>query len=249
MKGVILAGGLGKRLYPLTKITNKHLLPVGERPMIYYPLQTLVRSGINEVLIVTGGQWSGDFLRLLGNGREMGLSQLSYTFQEKEGGIADALKLAEDFAGGSPITVILGDNIFPGDISSFLEHFDEQGKGARVLLKEVSDPGHFGVAVLKDHKIQKLVEKPKSLISPYAVTGIYCYDSQVFELIRQLKPSSRGELEITDVNSLYLKKKSLEYDFLDSEWLEAGTFYGLLKANLYMARPEDRKRLYKELIP
>jgi glucose-1-phosphate thymidylyltransferase len=247
MKGVILAGGLGKRLYPLTKITNKHLLPVGERPMIFYPLQTLVKAGITEVLIVTGGQWSGDFIRLLGNGKDLGLSRLSYTFQDREGGIADALKLAEEFAASGSIAVILGDNIFPGDIKPFLENFNKQGKGARILLKEVTNPGHFGVAVLKDGKLQKLQEKPKTPVSPYAVTGLYCYDHQVFDLIRQIKPSSRGELEITDVNSLYLKKKMLEYDFLDSEWLEAGTFYGLLKANLYMARPEDRKRLLKEL--
>ena len=236
MKGVILAGGLGKRLYPLTKVTNKHLLPVYDKPMIYYPLETLVEAGIREVLIVTGGNSAGEFLRLLGNGHAFGLKHLHYTYQEGEGGIAQALSLAEDFADGDKIVVILGDNVIEGSIRPFMDRFRRQKKGARLLLKKVADPARFGVAELKGKKIVKIIEKPKRPKSPYIVTGIYGYDTQVFDIVHTLKPSHRGELEITEVNNDYLKKGILEYDFLPGYWTDAGTFESLLRANLLVAK-------------
>lgn len=239
MKGVILAGGLGTRLLPLTKVTNKHLLPVYHKPMIYYPLEALVRAGLRDILIVTGGNSAGDFLKLLGNGRSFGLKHVHYTYQEGEGGIAHALSLAEDFADGDKLVVILGDNIIEQDIRPFVERFRRQKAGGRLLLKKVDDPERFGVAEINGKKIVRIVEKPKRPKSPYIVTGIYMYDNQVFDFIRTLRPSARAELEITDVNNRYLKKGLLEYDFLEGFWTDAGTFDSLLRANLLIA--EKRK--------
>jgi glucose-1-phosphate thymidylyltransferase len=241
MKGVILAGGLGTRLHPLTKVTNKHLLPVYQKPMIYYPLETLVRAGLREILIVTGGNSAGEFLRLLANGREFGLKHVNYTYQEGEGGIAAALSLAEDFADGDRMIVILGDNIIEDDIRPYVDRFQKQHQGARLLLKKVPDPERFGVAELDGKKIVKIVEKPKRVKSPYAVTGVYMYDNQVFDIIKTLKPSGRGELEITDVNNWYLKEGALEYDLLKGFWTDAGTFDSLLRANLLVAGKAKRK--------
>ena len=236
LKGIILAGGLGKRLYPLTKITNKHLLPVYNKPMIYYPIQTLVDAGIRDILIVTGGNNAGEFLRLLGNGKDFGLKHINYTYQEGEGGIADALKLAEHFADNDKVVVILGDNIIEKDIKKPVQDFLKQSKGARILLKKVEDPERFGVAELKGNKIVSIEEKPKKPKSEYAVTGIYMYDSGVFEIIKTLKPSGRGELEITDVNNAYLKRGELEYSMLDGWWTDSGTFESLLNANMLIAK-------------
>ncbi len=238
MKGVILAGGLGSRLFPLTKVTNKHLLPVYNKPMIYYPIETLVKAGIQDILVVTGGNSSGDFLKLLGNGKQFGLKHINYTYQEGEGGIAHALSLAEHFVNGQKMVVILGDNIIQEDISSQVHHFERQFEGARLLLKKVPDPERFGVATLRGKKIVEIVEKPKKPKSPYAVIGIYLYDAEVFNFIRTLKPSRRGELEITDVNSWYLKRGVLEYDFLKGFWTDAGTFESLHRASNLVARHE-----------
>ena len=231
MKGVILAGGLGTRLHPLTKITNKHLLPIYDRPMIHYPLMTLVGAGIRDILIVTGGNHAGEFLRLLGNGREFGLEDIAYTYQEGEGGIADALALARHFADGDKIIVVLGDNIIEGDIKKPVAAFRAQGPGARLLIKKVPDPGRFGVPELKDGRIAGIVEKPKQPRSDYAVIGIYMYDAQVFDIISTLKPSGRGELEITDVNNAYLERGQLEHDILEGWWTDAGTFESLFRAS------------------
>lgn len=236
MKGVILAGGLGKRLAPLTKVTNKHLLPVYNKPMIYYPLETLVRAGLREIMIVTGGNSAGEFLRLLGNGREFGLRHIHYTYQEGEGGIAQALSLAEDFADRDRFVVMLGDNIIERDIRRSIERFRRQEAGARILLKRVNDPERFGVAEFRGRKITRIVEKPKHPKSRYVVTGIYMFDHEVFDIIRTLKPSHRGELEITDVNNHYLKEGKLEFDLLPGFWTDAGTYESLLRANLLVAR-------------
>jgi glucose-1-phosphate thymidylyltransferase len=231
MKGVILAGGLGTRLMPLTRITNKHLLPVYDQPMIYYPLQCLVNAGIREVLLVTGGNHAGDFLQLLGNGKEMGLKELHYTYQVGEGGIADALRLAEDFADGGKIVVVLGDNIIEKDIRAGVANFFSQPRGARIYLKEVADPQRFGVVAYDDDgRIADIIEKPADPPSNHAVIGIYMYDAQVFDFIRGLKPSDRGELEITDVNNFYLRQGTLESDLLDGWWTDAGTFESLHRA-------------------
>ena len=230
MKGVILAGGLGSRLAPLTKITNKHLLPVYHKPMIYYPIETLVGAGIDEIMIVTGGSHAGDFLRLLGNGGEFNLKDLRYAYQEGEGGIADALRLAENFIHGDRFVVILGDNIIEKSIATQVEHFRAQARGARILLKEVPDPQRFGVVRLEGDRVVEIIEKPENPPSAYAVTGIYMYDEQAFSFIRDLKPSGRGELEITDVNNAYLKRGELQYDFLDGWWTDAGTFPSLYRA-------------------
>lgn len=227
MKGVILAGGLGTRLRPLTLVTNKHLLPVFDQPMIHYPIHCLLQAGIDEVLVVTGGEHAGDFLRLLKNGKHLGLSDLHYTYQEGEGGIADALLLAEDFADGGRICVILGDNIIQGNIRSSVQLFLEQASGARLLLKEVPDPERFGVTRFEDEKIVEIQEKPKHPPSPYAVTGIYMYDQDVFKMAHTLSPSERGELEITDVNNMYLKRGDLQFDVLEGWWSDAGTFKSL----------------------
>jgi glucose-1-phosphate thymidylyltransferase len=236
MKGIVLAGGKGTRLYPLTKITNKHLLPVYNKPMIYYPVQTLVDAGIRDILIVTGGNHAGDFLQLLGNGKDFGLSMIGYTYQEGEGGIADALKLAEDFAEGEKMCVILGDNIIEKDISAAVEDFRRQEKGAKILLKEVDDPERFGVAEIRDGKVVNIVEKPENPTSHHAVTGIYMYDATIFEKTRVLKPSARGELEITDVNNAYIQEGTMTYSFLDGWWTDAGTFSSLLRASNLVAK-------------
>jgi glucose-1-phosphate thymidylyltransferase len=236
MKGVVLAGGLGTRLYPLTKVTNKHLLPVYNQPMIYYPIQTLVNAGIQDILIVTGGNSAGDFLRLLGNGKDFGLKHLNYTYQEGEGGIADALKLAEHFADGDLICVILGDNIIEGNIIKAKKDFENQGKGAKILLKKVPDPQRFGVPELEGSRIVRIEEKPKNPKSDYAVTGIYFYDSRVFEIIKTLKPSDRGELEITDVNNDYIERGEMTWAELEGWWTDAGTFDSLLRASNLVAK-------------
>ena len=235
MKGVILAGGLGTRLYPLTKVTNKHLLPVYDKPMIYYPIQSLINAGIDDILIVTGGNNAGDFLKLLGNGKEFGLRHINYTYQEGEGGIAEALRLAEFFASGEKICVVLGDNIIEKNIRGAVENFRRQKKGAKILLKEVPDPQRFGVAELKGDRIARIEEKPKKPRSRYAVIGIYLFDQEVFNLIRTLKPSDRGELEITDVNNRYIEKGLMTWDILDGWWTDAGTFESLLRANQLVA--------------
>ena len=230
MKGVVLAGGTGSRLFPLTKITNKHLLPIYDKPMIYYPLQTLVEAGIKDILVVTGGKNSGDFLRLLGNGKEFGLKHLNYTYQEGEGGIADALALAEHFADNNKICVILGDNIIEGSIREAVEDFEKQGKGAKILLKEVPDAERFGVAQIQGNHIAGIEEKPTQPKSNYAVTGIYMYDETVFQKVRTLVPSGRGELEITDVNNAYIREGTLTFAHLKGWWTDAGTFDSLLRA-------------------
>jgi len=231
MKGVILAGGLGTRLMPCTKVTNKHLLPVYNKPMIYYPLGTLVNAGIKDIMIVTGGSHAGDFLRLLGNGQEFGLKDISYTYQEGEGGIADALKLAENFVDYDKVIVVLGDNIIKDDIKTAVREFDEQKKGARIFLKEVNDPERFGVAEIDKDRVINIEEKPEKPKSNYAVTGLYMYDSNVFEIIRNLKPSNRGELEITDVNNEYIKNGTMTYSILKGWWSDAGTFESLFRAS------------------
>jgi glucose-1-phosphate thymidylyltransferase len=231
MKGVILAGGLGTRLYPLTKVTNKHLLPVYDKPMIYYPIQTLINAGIDDILIVTGGNNAGDFLRLLGNGKEFGLKHINYTYQEGEGGIADALRLAEFFADKDTFCVVLGDNIIERNIRRAAEAFAAQKDGAKILLKEVSDPSRFGVPELKGDRIVRIEEKPKNPKSNYAVIGIYFYDQSVFDFIRTLKPSSRGELEITDVNNWYIERGLMTWDILEGWWTDAGTFESLIRSN------------------
>lgn len=231
MRGVILAGGLGTRLRPLTTITNKHLLPVYDRPMVYYPLQCLVNAGVRDILLVTGGGNSGDFLRLLGNGRAFGLEHLNYTYQEGEGGIADALRLARYFAAGEKIVVVLGDNIIEGNIRESVAAFRRQPRGARLLLKEVPDPQRFGVPVFEGERIVGIEEKPKTPGSRYAVTGIYMYDPDVFSIIDTLKPSGRGEFEITDVNNAYIQRGTLEWDVLRGWWTDAGTIESLWRAN------------------
>ncbi|MGD0476178.1 MAG: sugar phosphate nucleotidyltransferase [Candidatus Velthaea sp.] len=235
MKGIILAGGLGSRLRPLTKVTNKHLLPIYDKPMIYYPLETLCKAGIKDIMIVTGGNSAGDFLRLLGNGRDFGLKDIYYTYQEGEGGIADALKLCEHFAENQSVCVILGDNIIQADITPFVERFRQQTSGARLLLKEVEDPERFGVAEIDGDRIVRIVEKPVVPMSNYAVTGIYMYDKRVFDYCRNLKQSERGELEITDVNNAYIAAGDLRYDVLPGWWTDAGQFESLFRASQLVA--------------
>jgi glucose-1-phosphate thymidylyltransferase len=235
LKGVILAGGTGSRLFPLTKITNKHLLPIYNKPMIYYPLQTLVDAGIRDILLVTGGRNSGDFLRLLANGKEFGLKHLNYTYQEGEGGIADALSLAEHFADGERICVILGDNIIEHNIVDAVQAFENQQEGARILLKEVEDAERFGVAEIRGNSIVAIEEKPKNPKSNYAVVGIYMYDQTVFDKIKTLKPSGRGELEITDVNNAYIREGTMSFSHLEGWWTDAGTFESLLRATNLVA--------------
>lgn len=241
MKGVVLAGGLGTRLYPLTKVTNKHLLPVYNQPMIYYPIQTLVNAGITDILIVTGGNSAGDFLKLLGNGKAFGLKHLNYAYQEGEGGIADALSLAEDFADGDPVCVILGDNIIEGNICRAVRAFRHQGSGAKILLKKVPDPQRFGVPELDGPRIVRIEEKPKEPKSDYAVIGIYMYDADVFNIIKTLKPSARGELEITDVNNIYIERGEMTWDELEGWWTDAGTFDSLLRASNLVAQTGANK--------
>jgi glucose-1-phosphate thymidylyltransferase len=235
MKGIILAGGLGSRLRPLTKVTNKHLLPIYDKPMIYYPIETLCSAGIKDIMIVTGGNSAGDFLRLLGNGRSFGLKDISYTYQEGEGGIADALRLCENFADGERIVVILGDNILEDDISPYVREYTQQKSGARILLKEVDDPERFGCPELDGDRIVRIEEKPLIPQSRYAVTGIYMYDQRVFDFCRALKPSARGELEITDINNAYIREGDLYYDTLSGWWTDAGQFESLFRANQLVA--------------
>jgi glucose-1-phosphate thymidylyltransferase len=235
MKGVVLAGGTGSRLDPLTRVTNKHLLPIYDKPMIYYPIQTLVNAGIHEILLVTGGKNAGEFLRLLGNGHDFGLKHIHYSYQEGEGGIAEALGLAEYFAGGEPICVILGDNIIENNICLAVKNFKKQKQGATILLKEVTDAQRFGVAEIRTNRVVGIEEKPKAPKSNFAVVGIYLYDKTVFDKIRQLKPSARGEFEITDVNNFYIAEGRLRYEILDGWWTDAGTFESLLRANNLVA--------------
>jgi glucose-1-phosphate thymidylyltransferase len=243
MKGVVLAGGTGSRLFPLTKITNKHLLPIFDRPMIYYPIQTLVDAGIRDILIVTGGRNSGDFLRLLANGKQFGLAHINYTYQEGEGGIADALALAEHFADGQKICVVLGDNIIERDVRAAAEQFRKQPQGAHILLKEVPDAERFGVAEVEDGRVVGIEEKPKRPKSKYAVTGIYMYDATVFDKIKTLVPSNRGELEITDVNNAYIREGSMTFSYLEGWWTDAGTFESLLRAANLVAQSAGRTNL------
>ncbi len=242
MKGVVLAGGLGKRLHPLTKITNKHLLPVYDKPMIFYPLQTLINAGIDDILIVTGGNHAGDFLRLLGNGKKFGLRHLNYTYQEGEGGIAEALALAEHFSEDEKIVVILGDNLIEGNINQAVKGFRKQKEGARILLKKVPDPQRFGVPEIVDGKLLQITEKPEVPKSEYAVIGIYMYDGRVFDVIRTLKPSNRGELEITDVSNEYIRDGKMTYDILEGWWSDAGTFESLLRAGNLVAQGGANKK-------
>jgi len=235
MKGVILAGGLGTRLMPLTRITNKHLLPVYDKPMIYYPIECLINAGIEDIMIVTGGDHAGDFLRLLGNGAAFGLRDLHYTYQEGEGGIADALRLAEHFADGDKVVVVLGDNLIEFNIRKAVGEFFAQGRGAKILLKKVPDPQRFGVAEVDGDRIVRIVEKPKEPKTDLAVIGIYMFDRQVFDIIRTLKPSGRGELEITDVNNAYIEKGEMTFDVLEGWWTDAGTFESLYRATKLVA--------------
>ena len=246
MKGVVLAGGLGSRLHPLTKITNKHLLPIYSEPMIYYPIRTLVEAGIRDIQLVTGGQHAGDFLRLLGNGEAFGLRQLNYAYQVGEGGIADALRLAEPFADGSPICVILGDNIIEKGIAEIVSTFRQQAEGAHIVLKEVPDPNRFGVPVFENGRIVQVEEKPATPASNYAVIGIYCYDSTVFQRIAQLVPSGRNELEITDLNNSYLEEGKLSYSMLEGWWTDAGTFESLRLASNLVAETFSKETTQKE---
>jgi glucose-1-phosphate thymidylyltransferase len=241
MKGVVLAGGTGSRLSPLTRVTNKHLLPVYDKPMVYYPIQTLVNAGIEEILLVTGGNSAGDFLRLLGNGSDFGLKHLNYTYQEGNGGIAQALGLAEYFAAGQKICVVLGDNIIENNICHAVERFREEDDGAKILLKLVEDAQRFGVAEVHDNRVINIEEKPKSPKSNYAVTGIYLFDETVFHKIKRLSPSGRGELEITDVNNFYIEEGKLTYEMIDGWWTDAGTFESLMRANNLVAQTGANK--------
>ncbi len=248
MKGVVLAGGLGSRLYPLTYATNKHLLPVYDRPMIYYPIQTLVQAGITEVIVVTGGPFAGDFLRVLKTGKDLGLRHLEYAYQENEGGIAHALSLCEDFADGGSLAVILGDNTTDADISASVSSFAE---GATVFLRRVPDPERFGVPVFDPADPSSIIaieEKPERPQSPYAVTGLYLYDAQVFEFIRSIEPSKRGELEITDVNNRYVQAGQLRWAELDGFWSDAGTFDSLFRSSAYWARKSSQLS-WSQLVP
>ena len=235
MKGVVLGGGLGSRLKPLTAVTNKHLLPVYNQPMIYYPIQTLVNAGVTDIMIVTGGNSAGDFLKLLGNGKTFGLKHLNYTYQEGEGGIAAALSLVEHFAAGESVCVVLGDNIIQGNICAAVDAYRQQGSGAKILLKQVPDPERFGVPELDGRRVVRIEEKPAQPKSQYAVIGIYMYDARVFEIIKTLKPSGRGELEITDVNNAYIERGEMTWDELQGWWTDAGTFESLLHASNLVA--------------
>ena len=246
MKGVVLAGGLGTRLRPLTAVTNKHLLPVYDQPMIHYPIQSLVNAGITDIMIVTGGNSAGEFLRLLGNGKAFGLKHLNYTYQEGEGGIAEALSLVEHFAGGDPVCVVLGDNIIEGNIRSAVRSYRHQGGGAKIILKKVPDPQRFGVPELKGPQVLRIEEKPKMPKSDYAVIGIYMYDGDVYDIIRTLEPSGRGELEITDVNNAYIARDEMTWEELEGWWTDAGTFESLLRASNLVAETGANKLQLQE---
>ena len=239
MKGIILAGGLGTRMLPMTRVTNKHLLPVYDRPMVYYPLQQMVHAGIEDILVVTGGNHAGDFLKLLRNGHEFGLKHVAYAYQEGEGGIAEALGLARDFAEGRPVVVILGDNIFQQPVRPAVEAFRADPKGAQILLKEVDDPERFGVARMEGGRVVEIVEKPKVAPSRLAVTGCYCFDPRVFEIIDGLTPSRRGELEITDVNNRYVAWGQMKHHVLEGWWTDAGTVASLHRAANLVAGERD----------
>lgn len=241
MKGVVLAGGLGVRLRPLTAVTNKHLLPVYNQPMIYYPIQTLVNAGIMDIMIVTGGSSAGDFLRLLGNGKAFGLKHLNYTYQEGEGGIAEALALVEHFAGGEPVCVVLGDNIIEGNIAAAVRSYEKVGRGAKIMLKQVPDPQRFGVPEFEDGRVLRVEEKPAAPKSTYAVIGIYMYDGSVYDIIRTLRPSGRGELEITDVNNAYIERGEMSWEELEGWWTDAGTFESLQHASNLVAETGANK--------
>ena len=249
MKGIVLAGGLGTRLKPLTSVTNKHLLPVYDQPMVYYPIRTLVNAGVKDIMIVTGGNNAGDFLRLLGNGKAFGLKHLNYTYQEGEGGIAAALSLCEDFADQEPVCIVLGDNIIEGNIARAARAYRHQGGGAKILLKKVPDPQRFGVPELDGRRVVRIEEKPAEPKSDYAVIGIYMYDASVFDIIRTLKPSPRGELEITDVNNVYIERDEMTWDELDGWWTDAGTFESLLRAsNLVAETGANKMELKKDAV-
>jgi glucose-1-phosphate thymidylyltransferase len=241
VKGIVLAGGLGTRLRPLTAVTNKHLLPVYDRPMIYYPIQALVNAGITDIMIVTGGNSAGDFLKLLGNGKAFGLKHLNYTYQEGEGGIAEALSLVEHFAAKEPVCVVLGDNIIEGNIAAAVRSYKKQGNGAKIILKKVPDPHRFGVPELDGQRVLRIEEKPAVPKSEYAVIGIYLYDGEVYDIIRTLRPSGRGELEITDVNNAYIKRDEMTWEELDGWWTDAGTFESLLHASNLVAETGANK--------
>ncbi len=241
MKGVVLAGGLGSRLKPLTKVTNKHLLPVYDQPMIYYPIKTLINAGIDDIMIVTGGNSAGDFLKLLGNGKDFGLKHVNYTYQEGEGGIADALSLVEHFADDEPVCVVLGDNIIENNIRAAADDYRRQGKGAKILLKQVHDPQRFGVPELEGSRVVQIEEKPENPKSDFAVIGIYFYDNTVFDIIKTLEPSERGELEITDVNNHYIRRGEMTWGELGGWWTDAGTFESLLHATNLVAKTGANK--------
>lgn len=240
MKGVILAGGTGSRLYPISKVTNKHLLPVYNKPMIYYPIEKLLKAKVSEILIVTGTEHMGAVVQLLGSGKDFDC-KFTYKVQDQAGGIAQALMLAENFAGNDLITVILGDNIFEDDITPYIKKFEEQEAGAKILIKEVHDPQRYGVPEISGDKIIGIDEKPKNPKSNYSVTGIYMYNNDVFNIIKTLKPSGRGELEITDVNNAYIKNNTLTYDFLKGFWTDAGTFESLEEAWKLIKKMETSK--------
>ncbi len=241
MKGVVLAGGLGTRLRPLTSVTNKHLLPVYNQPMIYYPIQTLVNAGVTDIMVVTGGNSAGDFLRLLGNGKAFGLKHLNYAYQEGEGGIAEALSLVEHFAAGGPVCVVLGDNIIEGNIRASVDAYCQKGNGAKILLKKVPDPQRFGVPRLDGQQVLCIDEKPAVPQSEYAVIGIYMYDDGVYDIIRSLRPSGRGELEITDVNNAYIERGEMTWEELEGWCTDAGTFESLLRASILVAETGANK--------
>jgi glucose-1-phosphate thymidylyltransferase len=245
LKGVVLAGGLGTRLRPLTSVTNKHLLPVYDQPMIYYPIQTLVNAGITDIMVVTGGSSAGDFLRLLGNGKAFGLKHLNYAYQEGEAGIADALSLVEHFAAGGPMCVVLGDNIIEGNIRAAVDAYRGQGGGAKIILKKVPDPQRFGVPRLDGNRVVSIDEKPAKPKSDYAVIGVYMYDEAVYDIIRSLKPSGRGELEITDVNNAYIARDAMTWEELEGWWTDAGTFESLLRASNLVAETGANKLYLK----
>ncbi|HNR37153.1 MAG TPA: sugar phosphate nucleotidyltransferase [Candidatus Hydrogenedentes bacterium] len=236
MKGVVLAGGMGTRLRPLTRVTNKHLLPVYDKPMVFYPIQTLVEAGITEIMLVTGGNNAGDFLRLIGNGEEFGLKHMNYAYQKTEGGIADALRLARHFVGDDKVAVILGDNFVQGSVRKAVQDFMKQPRGAKIFLKEVSNPQDFGVAVLEGEKVVRVIEKPPVPPSNLAVIGIYLYDASVFEICETLVPSDRGELEITDVNNEYIRRGVMTYEVIEGWWADCGSFEALLRSNILVAR-------------
>lgn len=242
MKGIVLAGGKGTRLYPCTLVVNKHLLPIYDQPMIYYPIQTLIKAGCTEVLIVTGGENPGEFMRLLKNGKEFGLKSLLYAYQENPvGGIADALKLAQGFVGTEKFCVVLGDNLILDDLSSHFAQFEKESAGtAKVFIKEIENPKSFGVAEISNNKVTRIIEKPPNPLTNFAVIGVYLYDYTVFDLIGKIKPSKRGELEITDVNQAYIDKNCLTYAKLDSEWLDTGNFDSLYEANRIIAQKKHK---------